>query len=179
MLRIKLNSSEEWNPVTEEFEYSEPVTIELEHSLLSMSKWEEITHKPFFGDSPKSTDEHILYMKCMIMNDADPDSILRLSKEDINKISNYLEDPHTATWFSKSDNKGKSKEVLTSELIYYYMTVIGIPFECERWNLKRLLTLIQIANEKNKKQEPEDPRKTAQKYRELNRQRLAKTGGKG
>lgn len=129
--------------------------LSLEHSLVSISKWESKWHKPFLDTVEKTEEEILDYIRCMTINQNVPDEIyLNLSNKNVIEIKKYMEDSHTATWFnSYRDNKksprSKKSEVMTAEVIYYYMFSCQIPKECEKWHINRLLTLIRIFSIKN------------------------------
>lgn len=126
-------------------------TLQLEHSLVSLSKWESRWHKAFFSKREKTSEEVLDYIRCMtITKNVDPTVYERLTIENVAQIKNYIEDSMTATYFAEDKTKPKaSREVVTSELIYYWMIAQGIPIECEKWHLSRLLTLIRVCNVKN------------------------------
>lgn len=125
--------------------------LQLEHSLVSLSKWESKWHKAFLAKREKTSEEVLDYIRCMtITRNVDPSVYDRLTSENIAQIDKYLGDPMTATYFAEDKTKPKaSREVVTSELIYYWMIAQGIPIECEKWHLARLLTLIRVCNVKN------------------------------
>ena len=163
---------------------SKDTTIHLEHSLVSLSKWESKWHKPFLGTGRKNekakTEEEILdYIKCMTLDKGVDEAVYKsLTKENLKEIEEYISNPMTATTFGPDNSKG-SREVITSELIYYWMVALNINFECEKWHLNRLLTLIRICNIKNQPGKKVSAKKQAQHYAELNRQRreAMKTSG--
>lgn len=152
MLSIHIDQVELFNEQTNEFFYLKPIVLKLEHSLISISKWEAKWHKPF-ADSQKTDAEMRDYIRCMTLNgDLHPAYYSMLSKEDITKIKDYINDEMTATTFRiNGQQKGRapSKKTITSELIYYWMITLNIPFECEKWHLNRLLTLIRVCNVEN------------------------------
>ena len=149
MLRIVVSEGEWFNEKTQEFTTIKEQTLQLEHSLVSLSKWESKWHKPFLGEGEKSFDEIIDYIRCMTLNqNIDPRVYSNLSKENVKEINDYIGDSMTATTFSDG-RKGHSQEIVTSELIYYWMIALNIPFECQKWHLNRLLTLIRVCNIKN------------------------------
>ena len=149
MLLINVPPSEMYIEETNEFVTTKGITLSLEHSLVSISKWESKWKKAFLGDKPKTSEEILDYVRCMTITQNVPESVyMCLTKENLNDIGSYIDDSHTATWFS-DPSKARTAEVVTSELIYYWMTVYNIPFECQRWHLNRLLTLIKICNIKN------------------------------
>lgn len=147
MLPITIPKEEGYDNINKMFIDLPEVKLQLEHSLISISKWESIYHKPFLS-SDKTTEEVYMYIKCMVIGkDVDLSTIKRIKTHDIKRIQKYIDDPMTATWFSENgkrvSNKRK-KKVITNELIYYWMSCNQIPFECEKWHLNRLLTLLEI-----------------------------------
>ena len=150
MLQITIPGMEFWDEKKEEFVYLDEKTLQLEHSLVSISKWESRWHKPFLLKAEKTTAEILDYIQCMtVTQNVKPDVYLRLSKDNIDEIKKYIEDSKTATTFSEDKTGRGSREVVTSELIYYWMIALNIPFECQKWHLNRLLTLIRVCNVKN------------------------------
>ena len=148
MLLLTIPPIEMFNEKTSEFVYSKETKISLEHSLVSLSKWESRWNKPFLSKDNKTLEETIDYIRCMtITQNVDPEVYFRLTDENINTINKYIESPMTATTFS--DNGHSSREIITSELIYYWMISLNIPMECQKWHLNRLLTLIRVCNIKN------------------------------
>ena len=150
MLRIVIPESELFNEQTGEFISVKKQTLQLEHSLVSLSKWESKWHKPFLGNEDKTFDETIDYIRCMTLSqNIDPNIYMFLTQENIKEINDYIGDPMTATTFSDDGNGRNNREIITSELIYYWMVALNIPFECQKWHLNRLLTLIRVCNIKN------------------------------
>lgn len=143
-------SSEMFDERSNTFFSTKETTIVIEHSLLSISKWESKWHKPFLGKDQKTNEQVIDYIRCMTINKVDPNTFYSLTQQNIADVTNYIDDPMTATWFKEDDTKTPNREIVTSELIYYWMIAAGIPFECEKWHLNRLITLIRVFNEKNK-----------------------------
>jgi len=151
MLELTIPEQELFNEATEEFLYIDAKTIKLEHSLVSISKWESKWGKPFLGKESKTREETIDYIRCMtITQNVDPMVYRGITNENIVEVSNYIESPMTATWFNEEQKK-TNRDVVTSELIYYWMVALNIPMECQKWHLNRLLTLIRICNIKNEK----------------------------
>ena len=180
MLTITIPSAELWDEERQRFITSEEAVLCLEHSLVSLSKWESITEKPFFGNGEKTTEDVILYVKCMTFpEEADPEVYDRLSKTNFSEINAYIDRKMTATWFREDQKGPRSREVVTSELIYYWMISLGIPKECENWHLNRLFTLIRVCNVKNGPSKKMSKRDIASTQRELNAQRRAQLGTRG
>lgn len=150
MLTIVVPASEVYNELTNEFSYTNETTIRLEHSLVSISKWEAKWKKPFLGHEQKTREQIYDYVKFMTISQNVPEDVFRcLTKENYEAIGKYIEDSMTATWFSDTSNKGSGREIITSERIYYWMVAYNIPFECQKWHLNRLLTLIKICSIEN------------------------------
>ena len=150
MLKITVPESEVYLPSTNEFVQIKETNLQLEHSLVSISKWESKFCKPFMSKDPKTTEELLYYIKCMTINpNVDSNCYLGLTESNIKDIKNYIQSPMTATTFSKHGSSTPSREIVTSELIYYYMIALGIPFECQKWHINRLMTLIKVCNIKN------------------------------
>ena len=150
MLTIKIPDTEYYNEETSQFVSVKELTIDLEHSLVSLSKWEAKWCKPFLGKDQKTSEEVRDYIRCMIIDRNVPDNILyALSKQQEKQIADYIDEKMTATTFSDISSASKSHEVITSEIIYYWMISLNIPFECQKWHLNRLLTLIRVCSIKN------------------------------
>lgn len=168
MLTIEVPEKEFWNPEIEMFITSKPTKITLEHSLISISKWERKWHKPFLHTENKTSEELIDYIKCMTITPNVDDLVyMCLSEENILSIKKYMDDPMTATWFSEK-NKGKTREVITSEVIYYWMIKQQIPVKFEKWHLNSLLTLIRVCGEMNKPKEKMSQRELINRHRAIN-----------
>ena len=150
MLQITIPAIEQWDEREQEFIYTKEQTLKLEHSLVSLSKWESKWGKAYLTKKDKTYDEALDYIKCMtITPNVDPNVYKCLTSKNISDIEDYINAPMTATCFSDDKNGRSSREVVTSELIYYWMIALQIPFECEKWHLNRLLTLIRVCNIKN------------------------------
>ena len=150
MLRITIPAAELWDEVNQEFVSTKEQTLQLEHSLVSLSKWESKWNKAFLGKQEKTNAETLDYVRCMtITQNVKPDVYRCLTSENINQINDYIDAPMTATHFSNEQQGGVNRETVTSELIYYWMIALNIPFECQKWHLNRLLTLIKVCNIKN------------------------------
>ncbi len=154
MLQVTIPDTEYWDEVNNQFVYTKGLVLTLEHSLVSLAKWESKWCKPFLnqnGKEKKTTEETLDYIRCMtITQNVDQKVYERLTDENIREINQYIEAPMTAAWFSKeSQKRGPAREQITAELIYYWMIALNIPFECQKWHLNRLLTLIKVCNIKN------------------------------
>ena len=154
MLRIVIPGDEQWDAGKEEFvKIRKDQHLQLEHSLVSISKWESKWCKPFLRKDPMTDEETIDYIKCMTLTqNVDPEAYRFLTNENIEQVNQYINASMTATWFSEENNGkgGRNRgEQITSELIYYWMISLNIPFECQKWHLNRLLTLIKVCNAKN------------------------------
>ena len=150
MLQITIPETEQWDESKQEFINTKEQTLQLEHSLISLSKWESKWEKPFLKKEEKSHEETIDYIKCMtITQNVDPNVYKFIPLNVREEIKEYINAPMTATWFSEDKNTKSSSEQITSELIYYWMVAQNIPFECEKWHLNRLITLIKICNIKS------------------------------
>ena len=149
MLTITIPSYELFNDVTQEFISENERVIQLEHSLLSISEWESRWNKPFLSNMEKTSNEILDYVRCMTLTEGVPETAyLYIDNEQYKLINDYIAAPMTATTISEPPGK-VSREIMTSELLYYYMIAANIPFECERWHLNRLLTLIRICSIKS------------------------------
>lgn len=160
----------------------------LEHSLLSVSKWEAKWKKPFLVEKALDTNDKIIdYFKCMTISPQKPDPLLymALTEDNIKEITDYINDPMTATWFSEDKKKTSGfkkrppkKEILTSEVIYWQMIALQIPIEFQKWHLNRLTTLIRVCNAKNNPEKMNKKDILAQNSA-LNKARRAKLHSKG
>lgn len=181
MLRLTIPKTELWDDKNSEFFYVKEQTLTLEHSLVSLSKWEANWNKPFLTKDKKTDEETIDYIKCMtITQNVDPIVYALLRDEHITKINNYIDAPMTATWFSSEDDKktGNSEQV-TSELIYYWMIALNIPFECQKWHLNRLLTLVKVCNIKNQPKKKRTIKEIIDRNKAINEARKKKYNSKG
>ena len=181
MLRIEIPVAHEgWDEAKQEFVEAETVTLELEHSLVSISKWESKWCKAFLSKQEKTLEETLDYIKCMTLaDDVDPNVYTLLTNENMKEINSYIEAPMTATYFSDQKSKGGSREVVTSELIYYWMIALQIPFECQYWHLNRLLTLVRVCNVKNQPPKKMSKRDIMSRNASLNAARRQQLNSRG
>lgn len=179
MLRLTIVTAEGFDDSKNEFVEYETAMVELEHSLLSLSKWESKWEIPFLGSEEK-TDEQVLdYVRMMILGDEITEELLsKFTVKEFDTIKKYINAKMTATTFNET-KKETAKEVITAEIIYYWMIALGIPFECETWHLERLLTLIKVCNIKNAPKDKRSARQSAEERRALNEQRRRETGSRG
>lgn len=178
MLQIVVPISPEgWDEAKQEF--VEPIfqTLRLEHSLVSLSKWESKWCKPFISDTEITSEETLDYIKCMTLTQNVPPEVYEhITNDNIKQVTDYINAPMTATTFAKEENKKTiNGEKITAEIIYYWMIALNIPFDCRKWHLNSLLTLIRVCSKKN-----EPPKKmSAAERRALNASRKKKHNTKG
>ena len=192
-LHLDIKGGKLWDPDKECFYDIKPTSLILEHSLISVSKWESKYHKPFIVENerdttsgPRNQEELLYYIECMTLtNNVDPNVYRSLDDTTIKKIQDYINDPMSATQIfdeSPKKNNGRNKEHMTSELMYYYISAAQIPFSVEKWHLNRLLKLLEIASIKG---DPDDKHKkmsardTIKSNAALNAARKAKYHTKG
>ena len=180
MLTLIIPGDEYFNETEQTFETVGDVELILEHSLLSLSKWESQVKKPFLSRVEKSPDEIRLYMEAMIISPNPPkDVVKRFTKSNMEAINAYIDSSESATTFGvMPETKGRG-ETITSELIYYWMVAFNIPFECENWHLNRLFSLIRICNIKNQKPKKVSRHELLARQRALNEKRKAELHTKG
>lgn len=180
MLRLKIAPTEMWDERKQEFVQTGERELMLEHSLVSLAKWESKWQKPFLDQKPKTGDEMLDYVRCMtITQNVSPETYSRLTIGNMAEIEQYISRPMTATTFSAEQHGNRNGEKTTAELIYYWMVTLSIPFECEKWHLNRLLALIRVCNLKNQPARKKSQRAILQENRALNaarRQRLRTRG---
>lgn len=174
MLTITIPAIELYDEGKSIFFTSNPITLTLEHSLVSLSKWESKWLKPLLSKTSKATTEEALdYVRCMTLTqNVDPNVYNMIPDDIMDLITAYIDAPMTATTFPKG-NKGPSREIITSEIIYYWMVTFNIPFECQKWHLNRLLTFINVCNVKQGSKKKMSPRELAAQNRSLNESRKA------
>lgn len=179
MLTIVIPDVELFDEEKQEFLSIKGQTLALEHSLVSVSKWESKWKKPFLGKGEKSYEELIDYIRCMtITQNVNPIVYSGITKENVNEIMRYIDDKMTATTFSDQNQK-HSREIITAEIIYYWMIELGIPFECQKWHLNRLLTLINVCSIKKSPPKKMSRRDAMAQQSKLNAARRAKYKSRG
>ena len=179
MLYITVPKTELFDDRTSRFIDVKETKLCLEHSLVSISKWEEKWHVPFLEEKEKTVEQTLDYIKCMTLTqNVDPMVYLALTQDNMKEIAAYIDESRTATWFKEDKSRGRNKQVITSEVIYSWMVAHQIPVEFQKWHISRLLTLIRVCNENN------NPKKMSKKdlyaqNRALNAQRKARHRTKG
>ena len=182
MLTIEVPISPEgWDEVKNEFVDAKTQTLQLEHSLVSLSKWESKWHKPFYSKVGMSSEETLDYIKCMTLTkNVDPDVYNHLTRENVKDVMDYIGDPMTATTFYNEGKNATSRETITSELIYYWMIASNIPFDpCQKWHLNRLITLIRVCGVKNNPPKKRSKRDIMSRNAALNAARRKQMNTKG
>lgn len=179
MLSITIPETELFNEEKQEFIYLKSQTLSLEHSLVSLAKWESKWNKPFLDPNEKSFEETIDYVRCMtITQNVNPLIYYGLTSENLDQINEYIEASMTATWFHEDDSS-KRREIVTAEIIYYWMITLNIPFECQKWHLNRLLTLIRVCIINNSPQKTVSKQESAARRKQLNDSRKKRYNTKG
>lgn len=182
MLKITIPENTLWNEREECFINIQETVLCLEHSLVSLSKWESIWHKPFLSTN-MTNEETNSYIKCMTLTqNVDPLVYMCISEENYKEINEYISDRMSATWFNEYEDKTKAKgdrEIITSEIIYYWMISLNIPMECQKWHINRLFTLIRVCNEKNAPKKKMTKKEILERNRILNEERRRRFNSEG
>lgn len=180
MLSITVPGVDKWDESSGEFVTTRDCRLQLEHSLVSVSKWESQTRKPFLSKDQKTPEEMLDYIRCMtVTQNADPNVYNNLTYENIEEIYKYIDAPMTATWFSDEEKHKNGKKIVTSELIYYWMIKFEIPFECQKWHLNRLITLIRVCEAEERPNENVSKKELMRSRSALNAARRKKLGTRG
>lgn len=182
MLRVTIPSTEYWDEANERFVVvNKEQVLQLEHSLVSISRWESKWRKPFLSPDTKTREETLDYIRCMtITQNVDPDTYQHIPDNIVNQINEYIAAPMTATTFAKErGRRGGGGEFVTSELIYYWMISFSIPAKYEKWHLNRLLTLIKICEHKNRPNRKMGKRDIFNQNRAINARNRQRFNSKG
>ena len=180
MLKIEVPSREFFDEATNTFVVFNGQTLQLEHSLISISKWEAKWHKPFLTNKEKTTSEIIDYVRCMTVTPSvDDKTYASLTDQNLKDILAYIDDPMTATTVHNRASNRVNDEIMTSEVIYCYMIQLGIPFECQKWHLSRLIKLIEVCSIKNSPGKKMSTNEILRQNRSLNDIRRAAMHTKG
>lgn len=178
MFTVTVPKTEFYNDADETFIIMPEFTLELEHSLFSLSKWESKWEIPFLNSTEKTTEQTLSYIEMMTTTPNVPSDVYeRLSQQNLNDINQYITAKMTATWFSDGgEPQRKSSETITAEIIYYWMVSLSIPPEYEHWHLNRLITLVKVINQKNapEKKSTKSPQSLAAQRRAMNADRKKK-----
>ena len=179
MLRIIVPGGEYYDSSKQEFLYSKDTELQMEHSLISVSKWESRWHKAYNTKREKTAEELLDYFKCMTINRVDQEVYDRLTTKNIEDIINYINEPMTAVYFPVHEDQRGSGDVVTSEVLYYYMVTLGIPFECEKWHLNRLIALIEVCSIKTASPKKMSKSQIARRNSKINAARRKMNKSKG
>lgn len=180
MLRIHVTTQEFFDEATSKFVEPEQFVLDLEHSLVTVSKWESKFEKPFLGTSEKTREEVFWYILAMIQGEIPPEDVLqKLSEENLDQINAYINAKMTATTFNDTEPARGKREIITAEIIYYWMISLQIPWEAQHWHLNRLLALVKVCNLKNQPPKKMSKQEIAQRQRTLNEARRRQMGTRG
>lgn len=180
MLEITLPKRELWDEAKCKFIDIPEQTLRLEHSLVSLSKWESKWCKPFLSSQQKTFEEFTDYVQMMtITQNVNPMQYIYIDEQALLKIKEYIDAPMTATTFTDQGKGKKNGETVTAELIYYWMIALQIPFECQKWHLNRLLTLIKVCSIKNEPPKKMSKSEIMKRNNALNDARRKKLNTKG
>jgi len=180
MYQLEIPAREFYDETDSSFITFKKESLQIEHSLVSLSKWESKWCKPFLTKEPKTREQMVDYLRCMtITQNVHPDTYLYLPDSVFLEVDKYINQPMTATWFTENKNAPKNREVITAELIYYWMIAHTIPFECQKWHLNRLLTLIRVCNIKNQPPKKQGRKDMLSQRAALNQARRNQNNSKG
>ena len=182
MLRITIPAVEYWDEQKQEFVYTKEQTLQLEHSLVSLSKWESKWKIPYLSRQERNPMQDLDYVRCMVIGPLKDDKVIdALSFSELKQIQTYISAPMTATTFQNTpiNNKKSKNEVMTSEVIYAHMFAHRIPIDCQKWHLNRLLTLLKVCDLQNAPKDKMTKKQTAMLYAERNAARKAKHNSRG
>ena len=179
MLKIVVSGPEFYDEKKSEFRTEGDIELRFEHSLIAISKWESIWEIPFLTDKDKTEEQTLSYIKLMCLDEVSDEVFDRLSNDNVLAINQYIAKKNTATWFTEEKNPKKPSETITSELVYYWMVAMNIPFECETWHINRLMTLIRVYNVKNSPDKKMSRSEILARNRRLNAERRQKLNTKG
>lgn len=179
MLTIIIPATEAWDERIERFVNTKETTLVLQHSLVSLSKWEARFKKPFLSNDKKTVDETYGYIQAMSESPVDETVLRMMTEQNMTDLNEYIEDSNTATWFKEDPNARRSREIVTSEIIYHWMWALQIPMEAQHWHLNRLFTTIKVVNEKNQPKKKMGRAEALAQQRKLNAERLERMGTSG
>lgn len=179
-LTITIKATQLYSESENRFYKVPETTIELEHSLVALSKWESKWHKPFLTKEEKTREEALDYIRCMCLTSNIESWVFNaLGNDQIKQITDYIDDPMTATTVRNTQQAKHNNETVTSELIYYWMNEGNISSDCENWHLNRLFKLIEVTAIKRQPDKKMSKRDTMAQNRSLNAARRARRGSRG
>lgn len=179
-ITITVPKTELWDPIKEEFINIKEQTLVMEHSLLSVDKWESKWRKPYLSSDDKTALEVIDYLRCMtITKNVDPNVYFAIPEKELRRINEYITNPMTATTFNDRNERRGRREIITSEIIYWQMTQLNIPMEWEKRHLNKLFTLIRVAAIKSQAPKQMSKADIAKQNRALNAARRKRSGSRG
>lgn len=176
MLEIDVATEENFDESINKFVVVKSAKVRLEHSLVSLSKWESFWEEPFLGKAEKTSEQTLSYIRMMLLDEISPEVFRKLIEKHGSEINDYVSSKQTATTVPDVPGGTQNRETKTAELIYYWMISLGIPMECQYWHLNRLLMLIRVVNFKN---EPKKTKMSVKDRRALNKARQRQYGTKG
>lgn len=181
MLEITIPISPEgWDEEQQMFVDPKIQTLQLEHSLVALSKWESKWHKPFLSKKELTTEETLDYIRCMTLTkNVSPEVYNHITQDNMNAVLDYISNPMTATTFGEDKTGKPNRKIVTAEVIYYWMFSYGIPYECRTWHLKQLLTLVRVFYEENKPPKKRSQMNLASDYAARNAARRKRLNTKG
>lgn len=181
MLTLVIPGQEVFNEETEEFSTVGDITLEFEHSLVALARWESKWKVPFLGPDKKTTEQTFGYIEAMCLTpDVPPETFLKLTDDNIKAINEYIEDTHTATWFKELPGQSRiNREIVTAEIIYYWMVTMHLPMEMQYWHLNKLITQIRVVNQKNQPPKKMGKAEALAQQRELNKKRQQQYATRG
>ena len=180
MLEIVIPETEQYDEANGCFITTKKQVLRLEHSLVSLSKWESKWHKPYLSRKQKTQEEQIDYIRCMTLTqNVDPNVYTAITPQILKTVNAYIDDSMTATTFAKRQRGRSNNEIVTAEIIYYWMISHQIPFECQKWHLNRLMTLINVCSAKNGPQKKMRQKEIFAQNRALNAARRKRTHSRG
>lgn len=179
MLTLTIPARQYFDERTQRFVDTSEYVLELEHSLVSLSKWESKWEKPFLGKNEHTIEQTIDYIRCMTLNEVSPEAYTLLDDALVREVVAYMEQKMTATFFNATSANKPSNEIITAEIIYYWMVSSQVPFECQYWHLNRLMTLLRVISQKNNPGKKMSKAEVLARNRQLNAERRAqmKTSG--
>ena len=180
MLQITIPSIELWDEQNNLFINRKEQILNLEHSLVSISKWESKWCKPFLSKTSKTEEEVLDYIKCMtITQNVDPEVYKYLSDDNMAQIKSYIDAPQTATYFSEEAMGKGGREIVTAELVYWWMIALNIPLECQKWHFNRLISLVRVCNIKNTPPKKRSKKEIMSRNAQLNAARRQRLNSRG